>query len=91
MTWCITHVSRNVQNETSEQGSDDIFGSIYADPAAMRGFLGSMTGISKPIARTLVATFPWQNYQTILDVGISKEVGSEMEAETAQVPEEETV
>ena len=57
----------------------------------MRGFLGSMTGISKPIARTLVATFPWQNYQTILDVGISKEVGSEMEAETAQVPEEETV
>lgn len=61
-----------VQNEAKEPGSDDTFGSIYADPAVMRGFLRSMTGLSRPVALALAATFPWQNYQTILDVGTAQ-------------------
>lgn len=62
----------NVQNEANQHGSDDVFGSMYADPVVMRSFLSGMTGISKPVALALAATFPWQNYQTILDVGTAQ-------------------
>jgi hypothetical protein len=61
-----------LQNEAKEQHSDDSFGSMYANPDVARSFISAMTGMSDPVARAIAATFPWQNYKTVLDVGTAQ-------------------
>jgi hypothetical protein len=55
------------QNEAKEGGSP--FDAIYADPAGLRGFIKAMTGASAGVARALASSFPWERYQTVIDVG----------------------
>jgi hypothetical protein len=55
------------QNEAKHGG--DLFGTLYADPDRLRGFLAAMTGVSMGSARAIAARFPWKNYQTFIDVG----------------------
>lgn len=61
-----------VQNQAKEQGSDDIFGSIYSDPDDLRTFLAGMAASSRPLAHAIATTFPWQQYQTFLDIGTAQ-------------------
>ncbi len=61
-----------VQNQAKEQGSDDIFESIYSKPDDLRNFLRGMSGSSKPLVRSLATLFPWQKYQTFVDVGTAE-------------------
>jgi SAM-dependent methyltransferase len=58
------------QNES--RNGEDLFAALYADPARLRLFLQSMTGISLPSARALAAAFPWSRYQTFVDVGCAQ-------------------
>jgi hypothetical protein len=55
------------QNEAKSGG--DVFATLYADPARLRGFLGAMTGVSLGAARAIAQQFPWKKYQTFCDVG----------------------
>ena len=55
------------QNEAKSGG--DLFTALYADPERLRGFLNAMTGVSMGSARAIAAKFPWQKYQTFIDVG----------------------
>jgi hypothetical protein len=55
------------QNEAKEGGNP--FDAIYADPAALRGFVKAMTGASAGVARALASSFPWERYRTVIDVG----------------------
>jgi hypothetical protein len=55
------------QNEAKTGG--DLFTTLYADPERLRGFLAAMTGISMGAARAISTRFPWQKYQTFIDVG----------------------
>lgn len=56
------------QNEARDGGPDP-FKAIYADPAGLKGFLGAMTGISRPTARAMAAAFPWRERRTVADIG----------------------
>jgi hypothetical protein len=58
------------QNEAKAGGK--FFEVLYADPARLREFVKSMTGISNGVAQAIAASFPWERYQTIIDVGCAE-------------------
>jgi hypothetical protein len=55
------------QNEIAHGG--EFFSTLYSDPARLKQFLQAMTGVSLSAARAIAAKFPWQNHQTMFDVG----------------------
>ena len=55
------------QNEAKEGG--DFFGTLYADPAKLKIFLQSMTGLSMGASQAIAQQFPWDQYQTFFDIG----------------------
>lgn len=59
------------QNELKTGGSG-MFETLYADPARLREFLGAMTGISHGANMTIARAFPWNDYQTFVDVGTAQ-------------------
>jgi hypothetical protein len=58
------------QNEIKTGGK--FFDVVYADPAKLRGFLKAMTGISAGDAQAIATSFPWERYQTFIDVGCAE-------------------
>lgn len=60
------------QNESKENGGDDTFNALYADPRRLRTFLSAMTGISMPAAIAIARKFSWMNHQTFVDVGTAQ-------------------
>lgn len=59
------------QNE-SKGVSEDLFGSLYADPDRLKGFLAAMSGISTGPAQAIASKFPWTSYRTFVDVGCAQ-------------------
>jgi len=51
------------------EGHTDAFTAIYADPARLRSFLKAMTGISHGANIAIAKQFPWQSYNSVVDVG----------------------
>ncbi len=58
------------QNEAKSGG--DLFGSLYASPEKLEGFLKGMTGLSCGVARALAEKFPWTKFATVADVGAAQ-------------------
>jgi O-methyltransferase/methyltransferase family protein len=58
------------QNEAKESG--DVFAALYADPDRLRGFLAAMSGASIGAAQAIAAKFPWQDYQSFVDIGTAQ-------------------
>jgi hypothetical protein len=58
------------QNEAKSGG--DLFGTLYADPARLEGFLKAMTGLSLGAAHAMAAKFPWRDYATFVDIGCAQ-------------------
>jgi hypothetical protein len=58
------------QNETKH--GKDIFAELYSDPARLRGFVEAMSAMSAPAAAAIARQFPWQNFDTVLDVGTAQ-------------------
>ena len=58
------------QNEI--KAGQDLFGALYADPAALKEFLRAMSGVSRGANMAIARQFPWQNYQTYVDVGTAQ-------------------
>jgi hypothetical protein len=58
------------QNEVKTGGN--FFGELYSDPARLRQFLHAMTGLSMGSAIAIAQKFPWDNYQTFVDVGAAE-------------------
>src|SRR5215203_4782827 len=56
------------QNE-AKGGEEDFFAAIYADPGRLEGFLKAMTGVSLGSAMAIANKFPWDRYETFVDVG----------------------
>jgi O-methyltransferase domain/Dimerisation domain len=59
------------QNEASN-GDADPFTALYADPERLRGFLKSMTGISRGANIAIAKQFPWADYKSAVDVGTAQ-------------------
>jgi hypothetical protein len=63
------------QNEAKSADAESggtFFDAIYADPERLRGFAKAMTGISIGAAHALAASFPWERYQSVVDVGCAE-------------------
>lgn len=58
------------QNEVKTGG--DFFGTLYADPQRLEGFLRAMTGLSIGSAQLIAKKFPWKQYRTFTDVGCAQ-------------------
>ena len=59
------------QNE-AKGGEENFFAAIYADPGRLEGFLKAMTGISLGAAMAIANKFPWDRYETFVDVGTAQ-------------------
>lgn len=59
------------QNE-ARCGGEDLFATLYADPARLRGFLKAMTGLSHAANMTIARKFPFANYKSAVDVGTAQ-------------------
>ena len=59
------------QNE-AKGGEEDFFAALYADPGRLEGFLKAMTGISLGAAMAIANKFPWDRYETFVDVGTAR-------------------
>jgi O-methyltransferase domain/Dimerisation domain len=59
------------QNEIRD-GSPNPFAAIYAEPARLKEFLKSMSGISHGANLAIARGFPWSKYRTAVDVGTAQ-------------------
>lgn len=53
----------------SAGGSTGLYPALYADQTALETFVGGMSGGSLLVAKALAEEFPWEHYQTLVDVG----------------------
>jgi hypothetical protein len=72
--WCkLTAALRTGQPQgESAAGEPDFFGTLYADPERLKGFLRAMTGISRGGNQTIARQFPWAQYTSAVDVGTAQ-------------------
>jgi hypothetical protein len=50
----------------------ELFSVLYQDPVRLKQFLQAMTGYSPGTAQAIARKFPWQRYQTFIDVGCAQ-------------------
>lgn len=55
-----------------KNGGPGFFEALYADPARLREFLSSMTGLSHGANMTIARKFSWSDYRTFVDVGTAQ-------------------
>jgi hypothetical protein len=48
------------------------YAALYTNPSAVETFAKGMTGGSLPVANSLAAVFPWQEYRTFVDIGTAE-------------------
>jgi hypothetical protein len=58
------------QNEAKAGGN--FFDALYSDPARLREFAKAMTGISAGVGHGLASGFPWDRYETVIDIGCAE-------------------
>jgi hypothetical protein len=68
----LTEALRTGQPQNESKSGGDFFAAIYQDPALLRSFAHSMTGVSMPSAVAIARQFPWAKYQTFADVGTAE-------------------
>lgn len=56
------------QNEV-KTGGTGLFETLYGDSERLRLFLAAMTGLSMGASLAIAQKFPWEKYQTVIDVG----------------------
>ncbi|WP_259730675.1 acetylserotonin O-methyltransferase [Synechococcus sp. CS-1333] len=59
------------QNEL-RNGGTGLFETLYSDPARLKEFLSSMTGISRGANMAIARHYPWQTARTFVDVGTAQ-------------------
>ncbi len=68
----LTEALRTGQPQNEAKTGSDFFGALYADPARLRQFLHAMTGLSMGSAIAIAQKFPWDKYQTFIDIGAAE-------------------
>jgi hypothetical protein len=60
-----------LQNE-AKGGGENFFEQLYADPQRLAQFARAMTAVSMGAAQAIAAKFPWQDHETVIDVGCAE-------------------
>ncbi len=68
----LTEALRTGEPQGEAKGAEDHFRVLYSDPQRLRMFLQAMTGVSLGPAQVLARRFPWQRYQSFVDVGCAQ-------------------
>ena len=68
----LTEALRTGKPQSGVADGEDLFDMLYADPAAAAGFAEAMTGASLPSAWALAKQFPWEEYDTFIDIGAAE-------------------
>jgi hypothetical protein len=68
----LTEALRTGEPQNEAKSGGDLFGSLYADPARLEGFLRAMTGLSLPLADALAKALPWETIHRVVDVGAAQ-------------------
>lgn len=68
----LTEALRTGKPQNEAKTGEDFFGTLYADPKRLEGFLRAMTGISRGTARAMAGKFPWRTYGSFADVGCAQ-------------------
>jgi SAM-dependent methyltransferase len=68
----LTEALRTGKPQNEAKTGEDFFGTLYADPQRLEGFLKAMTGLSIGSAQIIAKKFPWKKYRTFLDVGCAQ-------------------
>jgi len=68
----LTEGLRTGKAQNEAKTGEDFFGTLYADPQRLEGFLKAMTGLSLGSARIIAKKFPWKQHRTFVDVGCAQ-------------------
>ena len=68
----LTEALRTGKPQNEAKTGEDFFGTLYADPKRLEGFLQAMTGLSIGAARIIAKKFPWRKYRSFIDVGCAQ-------------------
>ena len=68
----LTEALRTGTPQNEAKTGEDFFGTLYADPKRLEGFLKAMTGISQGTARAMAGKFSWRKYRSFADVGCAQ-------------------
>ncbi len=69
----LTEVLRTgLPKDESADGDQDTYEALYADPARLKQFLASMTGISHAANCRIARQVPWADYKTVADMGTAQ-------------------
>ena len=68
----LTEGLRTGKPQNEDKTGEDFFGTLYADPQRLEGFLKAMTGLSVGTAQVIARKFPWKKFRTFVDVGCAQ-------------------
>ncbi|HYD47006.1 MAG TPA: methyltransferase [Terriglobales bacterium] len=68
----LTQALRSGEPQNEARTGEDFFGVLYSDPQRLKQFLQAMTGVSFAAAQAIAAKFPFEKYQTLIDVGCAQ-------------------
>jgi hypothetical protein len=71
-TWAsLTQALRTGKPQTGFEAAAH-FDTLYSDPNRLRLFARGMTGWTLPVAKAIATRFPWQDHETVFDVGTAE-------------------
>ncbi|CAG2153097.1 N,N-dimethyltransferase OxyT [Cupriavidus yeoncheonensis] len=68
----LTEALRTGQPQNEARRGGNLFEAVYRDEHSLRHFLRAMTGISLGAGRAMAQKFPWQDYNTFIDIGTAQ-------------------
>lgn len=68
----LTEALRSGQPQNEAKVGENFFTALYQDPDRLEQFLHAMTGISMGDAQAIAEKFPWDRYQTVIDIGTAE-------------------
>jgi hypothetical protein len=68
----LTEGLRTGEPQNEAKVGENFFEVLYSDPERLRGFVKAMSGVSAGAARAIAASFPWDRYKTVIDIGCAE-------------------
>ena len=68
----LTEALRTGHPQNEAKVGENFFSALYDDPDRLEQFLHAMTGISMGDALAIAETFPWDRYETFIDIGTAE-------------------
>jgi cyclopropane fatty-acyl-phospholipid synthase-like methyltransferase len=68
----LTEALRTGHPQNEAKVGENFFAALYEEPERLKQFLHAMTGISMGAALAIAEKFPWDQHQTVIDIGAAE-------------------